>query len=403
MGSFNPGNAIKGAIGGGVAGFIRGGPKGAAVGAALGGTVGGFSGKSKKFKGQPPIFNPEERREIGERLFTAPTFNPIHVPMVEVRPQDSVFFQPFQRGLDQVSGRIAALNSTVGGFRSVLDDLPELREQIAALQATVRPGFSDIRKARVTAVDNARQRTLSNIRDDLGRRGLGGSSFAVGAQIRGERTFAQERAAQEAQSFLEELSANIQLIDQDRQVLQLNLAGLGEIADAQTAQLQGEQQRLAEISASLRQDVASKTQAAIANQQAAVTAQIAEIEAQLKEIDSQREFFIGLEQVSAGNAQAAAKIAAEESSGLGEFIGGIAGSLFTTPVRPGTTSSGGGGGSGSPFTTGFGAGSSGIGFSQSAPIRSVAPSFSPVGFSQSGSILPINASNINTSLFARAF
>lgn len=90
----------------------------------------------------------------------------------------------------------------------ILGDLDTLR-------GTLTPGFSALRRARAAEVDNARNRAVGNLRDNLARRRVEGSSFAQNAFIRAERDFAEEAAAQQAQSFLEETAANQALLQQE--------------------------------------------------------------------------------------------------------------------------------------------------------------------------------------------
>ncbi|MGI9491273.1 MAG: hypothetical protein ACR2QF_02485, partial [Geminicoccaceae bacterium] len=99
--------------------------------------------------------------------------------------------------------------------------------------------FSQLRQARLAQVRNARDRSIGNLRDNLRRRRVLGSSFAEDALIRAEREFDEAGAAQEAQSFLEELDATQQLIgfesNQLFNALNRELAELGVVANFATA------------------------------------------------------------------------------------------------------------------------------------------------------------------------
>lgn len=96
---------------------------------------------------------------------------------------------------------------------------PRALGDIDALRASIRPGFSQLRRARLEQVENARRRSIGTLRENLARRRVLGSSFADDAFSRTEREFADAKAAQEAQSFLEELAAGQQLTTQEMSVL----------------------------------------------------------------------------------------------------------------------------------------------------------------------------------------
>ena len=112
---------------------------------------------------------------------------------------------------------------------------PRILSDVDTLRGTIRPGFSDLRKARLAQVANARTAGLGNLRENLARRRVAGSSFANDASIRAEREFGELAAEQEAQSFLEELSANQQLLgfesEQLFNALERELAELGVTAN----------------------------------------------------------------------------------------------------------------------------------------------------------------------------
>lgn len=84
----------------------------------------------------------------------------------------------------------------------------------------VTPGFGDLTKARVDAVRNAGLSAKSDLRSNLSKRRVLGSSFGDDAIARTEMETGQQEAAVRAQSFLEELDLNTQLI-QDRLTTQM--------------------------------------------------------------------------------------------------------------------------------------------------------------------------------------
>lgn len=93
----------------------------------------------------------------------------------------------------------AAGGDAVGGINSLLGQ--------------VNPGFGKLTDARVAAIDNARERTTSDLRDSLARRRIAGSSFANDSIARTESEFAQAEATARAESFLEELDTTAKLLD----------------------------------------------------------------------------------------------------------------------------------------------------------------------------------------------
>lgn len=103
--------------------------------------------------------------------------------------------------------------------RAFDERFPNILSGIDTLRGTLTPGFSQLRDARLQQVENARSRGIGNLRDSLSRRRVLGSSFGGDAQIRAEAEFAQAASQQEAQSFLEELEANTQLINLESEQL----------------------------------------------------------------------------------------------------------------------------------------------------------------------------------------
>lgn len=74
-------------------------------------------------------------------------------------------------------------------------------------------GFGDLTKARVGAIQNAGTKAESDLRANLARRRVLGSSFANDDISRTKAEFAQQEAEQRAKSYLEELDANTKLIE----------------------------------------------------------------------------------------------------------------------------------------------------------------------------------------------
>lgn len=82
---------------------------------------------------------------------------------------------------------------------------------VGGLIDQVRPGFGRLTDARVQANNNARERTISNLSDNLARRRVSGSSFAQDSITRAENEFAQQESEIRAESFLQELQLTSEL------------------------------------------------------------------------------------------------------------------------------------------------------------------------------------------------
>ncbi|MEK9751633.1 MAG: hypothetical protein VW338_00255 [Rhodospirillaceae bacterium] len=109
-------------------------------------------------------------------------------------------------------------------FPRMLDDFDSLRGQLA-------PGFGALTESRVGAVRDAGAAGISNLRGDLARRKILGSSFASDALSRAELEVGKAVGEAKAQSFLEELEATSKILAQEYstiiQAMQVNLQELG--------------------------------------------------------------------------------------------------------------------------------------------------------------------------------
>lgn len=86
--------------------------------------------------------------------------------------------------------------------------------QIGALREQVAPGFGRLTEAGSAAIQNQRRRAISNLRENLGRRRVLGSSFGEDALARAEAEFGQQEAQFRAQSALQEIEASRVLAQQ---------------------------------------------------------------------------------------------------------------------------------------------------------------------------------------------
>lgn len=102
--------------------------------------------------------------------------------------------------------------------------------QVGGLLGRVRPGFGNLTEARVNAIQDARRRTIGDLRENLARRRVLGSSFAQDAETRAMAEFARLEEQARAQSFLEELDLTSRLLDRQTELNVANFqAGLAEL------------------------------------------------------------------------------------------------------------------------------------------------------------------------------
>lgn len=119
-----------------------------------------------------------------------------------------------------------------GLIQEVRDLLGEGAGELSDIRDLVRPGFSEFRRAGLEAIGTRARRSIGNLRENLARRRVLGSSFAEDAVTRAEREFAQEESEFAAATTLQELDVFTQLTQQiteqqvaavERQIQELNL------------------------------------------------------------------------------------------------------------------------------------------------------------------------------------
>ncbi len=115
-----------------------------------------------------------------------------------------------------------------GAFtRTDTEFLNESRRTLGDLRANragFGGGFSEFRRGRLQEVENARSRTVGNLRSQLGRRGILGASFAGDAITRTELDFQQQADKVAAEIDVQEFEFNLQSLEQESQIIQANLA-----------------------------------------------------------------------------------------------------------------------------------------------------------------------------------
>lgn len=135
------------------------------------------------------------------------------------------------------SGRIQVGSNAerMGLVRGLQENFGGLSGQLGLLRQSVAPGMSDLRKSRLGEIENARTAAVGNLRENLARRRVLGSSFGQDAITRAESEFAGQRDRVAAESFLQELELTNQLVTQEydagRRVFQTGLDELNLQAD----------------------------------------------------------------------------------------------------------------------------------------------------------------------------
>lgn len=157
-------------------------------------------------------------------------------------------------------------------LRGALDQFKSLSnagaDQLGRLQGRLQPGFSDLRQAGLDRIGANRSRTVGDLRNDLARRRVLGSSFGNDTIARAEAEFALQEADFASRTLLQEIDATVNLINQQND---LRLNAIGQELAAQTD--------LANLSASLvtgltnSMTALAQTNAAIAAETAAGNAQ----------------------------------------------------------------------------------------------------------------------------------
>lgn len=119
---------------------------------------------------------------------------------------------------------------------------PNILSNLADLRGEVRPGFGRFTEAAVESIRRAKFDALGNVRQQLQRRRVQGSSFA-NAQLAGiEAEFGRQEAVFRGQALLEEIETTFRLIDAEAEVktrnFQFELAELGVATGAAESLLQ---------------------------------------------------------------------------------------------------------------------------------------------------------------------
>ena len=126
---------------------------------------------------------------------------------------------------------------------------PQQANLVAGLRGQVAPGVGALTQSRLSELDNRARESIGNLRDNLQRRRVLGSSFGQDAVQRAEIGVAQEADRIRSESFLQELDLTNQLIQQEfglrRQEFQTQLDDMNLQAELASKLSQGASAQLA--------------------------------------------------------------------------------------------------------------------------------------------------------------
>lgn len=171
-------------------------------------------------------------------------------------------FQPPSINAGGLSGgtSLTASPERMGLVNNVAGLFGKQAGEFAALRDSVAPGISQLRATRLAEIEDARRSSVGNLRDNLARRRVLGSSFGNDAIARAEAEFGGARDRVAAESFLQELELTNNLINQQYEAArgefntglnELNLQAdiATKLAAGATAQLGANARVLAELNA----------------------------------------------------------------------------------------------------------------------------------------------------------
>ncbi len=115
-------------------------------------------------------------------------------------------------GLFTTRLRSPNIDAAKAGFPGLISDLQGIRSE-------VKPGFGRFTEAALTAAANARSRAKGDIKDQIARRRLLGSSFGADTLVRSEKEFAQLENQFTSAATLQEIATTASLIGQEFQTL----------------------------------------------------------------------------------------------------------------------------------------------------------------------------------------
>lgn len=192
-------------------------------------------------------------------------------------------------------GQSPALSSAIGSLQQTFQGQAAALKNLAG---TVAPGFSQFRQAGLADLRNQQRANISNLRDNLAQRRVLGSSFANASISQANADYAQNRSNFIAQSYLQELGASQQLIQQQF-----------------TAQASGFKTGLDQL------NLESGVAADLSGRATSALASVATAQAQLDQQNA-----VSQAQMTLSANETNAKLNADSSAGFGKFLGSILGS-----------------------------------------------------------------------------
>ena len=108
--------------------------------------------------------------------------------------------------------RNAEGNTAVAGLT---ESFEARKSAFAGLKSRVAPGFGEVTRTTVDAIRRAGSRTVGNLREELSKRRVAGSSFAQREIAGVEAQFGELEAKTRAESKLQELGVTIELTNQE--------------------------------------------------------------------------------------------------------------------------------------------------------------------------------------------
>jgi len=117
-------------------------------------------------------------------------------------------------GLSGKAGSITASPQRTDLVNNVANLYGQEGDAYGGMLPLVSPGFGALTKAAVDSINNAKSVAIGNLRDNLQRRSVMGSSFGQDALTRANAEFGQQENQARASSFLQELALTNQLTQQ---------------------------------------------------------------------------------------------------------------------------------------------------------------------------------------------
>jgi hypothetical protein len=112
------------------------------------------------------------------------------------------------------------LESEIGGLRSALSQrAQEFAGLRKGLNRDIAPLIGSLRETGVEAIRGRRRRAVGDLRENLARRRVAGSSFAQDALARAEAEFAKEEAEFGSQAGIQELQLRDQLLAREMELV----------------------------------------------------------------------------------------------------------------------------------------------------------------------------------------